>query len=120
MSELVQEGFHLAQCQQCRIVVGGFREVHHHAHVRSHVHALAVNILSLVFSHPCSALLAVAGVEIGVEHGQIRTVAVEHLVSLNVGMIHLDVLVFAECDAIEPCGKSEHSVNHLVEFEIRP
>src|SRR5574344_1631073 len=41
VSELVQESLHLSQCQQCRFVVGGLCEVHHHAHMRSHVHSLA-------------------------------------------------------------------------------
>ena len=35
-------------------------------------------------------------------------------------MIHLDVLVLAECDAVEPVGKSEYSFYDLVKFEVRP
>ena len=120
VSEFVQECLNLAQGEQCRFLVGGFCEVHHHAHVRTYVHSLAVDELSLVFGHPGSALLALAGMEVGIEYRQIRTVAVEHLVCLHVGVIHLDVLVFAECDAVEPCCQAEYAFNHLVQFEVRP
>ena len=118
MSELVQEGLHLAQCEQGRFVVGRFREVHHHAHVWSDVHPLLRDPLSLVFGHPCSTLFALAGVEVGIEHGEIASVAVEHLIRLHVGVVDGNILVLLEGDAIEFVGESEHAADHLVQFKI--
>ena len=100
VAELVQECLHLAQRQQSRFFVGGFGQVHHHTYVRTYVHALAVDPLTLEFSHPCAALLALSRMEVGVEHSQIRAVLVKHFVCLYVGMIHLNVLVLLECDAV--------------------
>ena len=100
VSEFVEESLHLAQCQQRRLLGSRFREVHHHANVWSHVLPLLVNPLSLIFRHPCSALLSLARMEVGIEHGEIRTVLVEHLVCLHVGMIDGDVLVLLECYAV--------------------
>ena len=33
-------------------------------------------------------------------------------------MVYLNVLVLLECDAVEACGESEHSLNHLRQFEV--
>ena len=41
--------------------------------------------LTLEFGHPSTALFALAWEEIGIEHGKIAAIAVEYLVSLNVG-----------------------------------
>ena len=118
MSELMKECLHLAQRQQSRLFGSRLSQIHHHAYVRTYVHALAVNPLTLEFGHPCTALLALARMEVGVEHSQIRAVLVEHLVCLNVGMIHLDVLVLLECDAVEACGESEHALYNFRQFEV--
>ena len=119
MSEFVEEGLHFRECQQGRLFLGGFREVHHYADVRPHIDALAVDILSLVFRHPGAALLPFAGMEVGVEHGQEGTILVEHLVGLHVGMIHGNVLVLLEGDAIEAVGQSEDTVDDPRQLEIR-
>ena len=100
MAKLVQEGLHLAKCQQSRFLGCWLRQVHHHAYVRTHVHALAVYPLTLKFGHPCAALLALAWVEVGIEHGKVRAVLIEHLVSLDVGVVHLYVLCLLERYAV--------------------
>ena len=81
--------------------------------MRPYVFALAVDPLSLIFCHPCTALFALARMEVGVEHGKIRAVLVEHLVGFHVGMVNLYVLVLLECYAVESVGKSEHALNDL-------
>ena len=118
VSELVQEGFHLAQCQQCRLLVGRFRQVHHHTDVRTYVFALLGNPLTLILRHPGTALFTLAGMEIGIEHSQIASVLVEHLVGFHVGMIHRDILVLLERDAIQAVGQSEHTVYHFRQLKI--
>ena len=113
VAELMQECLHLSQRQKRWFLGGGLREIHHHTYMRSHVHSLAVDELSLVFGHPCSSLLALAGVEVGIEHGEERTIAVEHLVCFHVGMIHRNVFALLERNAVEAVGKSEHAVDNL-------
>ena len=114
----MEECLHLAESQQSRLFGCRLREVHHHADVRTYVYALAVNPLSLKFCHPCSSLLALARMEVGIEHGEIRSVAVVHLIRLYVGMIHGDVLVLLECDAVQTVGKAEYSVYHARQLEV--
>ena len=58
--------------------------------------------------------------EIGIEDGEIRTVLVEDLIGLHVGMIDRNILVLLEGDAIETVGQAEHAVDDLRQFEIRP
>ena len=79
----------------------------------AHVHSLAVNPLSLIFGHPCTALLALAGVEVSIEHRKIAAIVVEHLVGLDIGMIHRDGTVLFERDAVEAVGQSEHALDNL-------
>ena len=79
--------------------------------MRTHVLALLVDALSLVLRHPGAALLTFAGVEVGIEDGEVGTVAVKHLVGLHVGMVDGDVLVLLERDAVQTVGQSEHAVD---------
>ena len=118
VSELVEESLHLAECEQGGFLVGGLGEIHHHAHVRPHIVALAVYPLPLKLGHPSPALLAFTRMEIGVEHGPIAAVLVEHLVGLHIGVVDGDVVIFLERDAVEPVGQSEHPVDHPVEPEV--
>ena len=119
VSEFMQEGLHFAQCEQSRLFLGRLRQIHHHAHVGSHVHSLPVYPLSLVFRHPGSSLLSLSGVEVGIEHGEVFPVVVKHLICLHIGVVHWYLLVLLERDAIQSVCQSEHSVNHLVQFQIR-
>ena len=70
VTKLVEEGLHLAQRQQRRLLCRRLREVHHHRNMGTHIHALPVDILSLILGHPCPTLLTLAGVEVGIEHSQ--------------------------------------------------
>ena len=114
----MEEGLHLAQCQQGRLLFCRLGEVHHHRDVRTDVLALLVDILSLIFRHPGTALLALAGVEISVEDGEIAAILVEHLVSLDVRMVNRNVLVLLEGDAVQLVGKTEDTAYHLRQFEV--
>ena len=75
--------------------------------------ALAVDPLALEFGHPSTALFSLAWEEIGIEHGKIAAIAVEYLVSLNVGMINWDVVIGFKGYAIEAIGQTKHAVYHL-------
>ena len=129
MAELMEEGLHLSQCQQGRFLVSRFREIHHHTDVRPYIlhiirsegllHVLTLHPLALVFRHPGTSLLTLAGMEVGIKDGEIRTVLVEHLVGFHVRMIDRDILVFLECDAVETIGKTKHATNDLRQLEIR-
>ena len=57
--------------------------------------------------------------EVGIEYGEIGTVAIEHLVGFHVGVVDRDVLVLLEGDAVEAVGKAENAVNHLRQLKIR-
>ena len=114
----MEEGLDLAQSQQRRLVGGRFREIHHHTDVRTDVFALPRYPLPLIIGHPRAALLAFSRMEIGVEHGEIRTVFVEHLVGFHVGMIDGNRLVFLERDAVESRGEGENAVDDFFESEI--
>ena len=87
--------------------------------MRPNVVALTVNPLPLELGHPSTPLLAFSREEVGIEHGQIRSVTVENFVSLDVGMVNGDVVVGLEGDAIQAIGQSEHAIDNLREFEIR-
>ena len=87
--------------------------------MRAHVFSLSGYPLSLKLCHPRSALLAFARVEVGIEQCKIFSVFVEHLVGFHIWVIYWYLLIFAECDVVEPCGKSEHSVDNLAELKIR-
>ena len=119
VAKLMQESLHLTQGQQCGFVLRRFRQVHHHRDVWTDVFTFSVDILSLIFRHPRTALLAFARMEVGIEHSEERAVLIEHLVSLDVRMIDGNVLVLLECDAIQLIGQSEDTVNHPLQFEIR-
>ena len=118
MAELMEERLHLAQRQQCRLVVRRLRQIHHHRHVRPHVLTFLIYILSLVFGHPCPTLLAFAWMEISIEDGEVRAVLVEHLVGFHVGVIDGYVLVLLERDAIQAVCQSEDAVDDLVQLEV--
>ena len=99
MSEFVQERVHLRRREQCRLVLRGLGEVHDQRDVRAAVCAVFLP-LSFVFCHPCSRMFAFSRVEIHVEHGQVRAVAVEYFVCLHIGVIDGDAVVFLECYAV--------------------
>ena len=128
VAELMEEGLHLAQCQQGRLFFRGLRKVHHHRDMGAHVldvtrtegllHVLALHPLSLIGGHPCPTLLTLARMEVGIEDCQEGTVLIEHLVSLHIWMVDGDVLVLLEGDAIQAIGQTKHTIDHLGEFEI--
>ena len=70
VAKLMQEGLHLAQRQQGGFVLRRFRQVHHHRDVWTDVFTFSVDILSLIFRHPRTALLAFARMEVGIEDGE--------------------------------------------------
>ena len=119
MPELVQESLHLTQCQQGRFFIRRLGEVHHQRRVRTHVVALAVYPLTLKFGHPGTALLALAREEVGIQHGQIRAVAVRNLVGFHVGVIHRDVFVLLEGDAVQAGSQSEDALDDVLQLEVR-
>ena len=81
MAEFVKECLHFAQREQGWVLGSRLREIHHHADVRSHILlgaylaivelAFLLNPLALELGHPGSSLLALARIEVGIEHSQI-------------------------------------------------
>ena len=119
VAKLVEEGLHLAQSEQRRLLRGGLGEVHHHRHMRTHVLALLVDILSLILGHPCPTLLAFAWMEVGIEHSQEGAVLIEHFVGFHIRMIDWNVLVLLERDAIQTVGQAKHAIDDFLQLEIR-
>ena len=119
VAELMKECLHFTECQQGRLLLRGLGEVHHHADVRTDVLTFLVDILSLKLRHPRTALLALARMEISIEYGQERAVLVEHLVRLDVGMIHGNVLVFLEGYSVQLVSQSEDPLDDVLQLEIR-
>ena len=113
VSELMQESFHLTECQQSRLVFCWFGEIHYHTDVWTNILTSAIYALSFVFRHPGTSLLSLAGVEVGIEHSKERPIFVKHLISLYVRMVNRYVFVFFESDTIKTVGKSEYTLYHL-------
>ena len=86
--------------------------------MRADVLALAVDELSLIFCHPCTALLALAGVEVGIEDSQEAAVLVEHLVGLDVRVVDGDVLVLLESDAVQSVSQSEDTFDDIGQLKV--
>ena len=130
VSELVEEGLYLAQRQQGGFLGRGFGEVHHHRDMGTDIlHIIwtegllcieAFLPLALIFRHPGTGLLALTGMEVGIEDGEEATILVEDLVGLHVGMIDGDFLVFLEGDAVETVGEAKDTVDDLRQLEIGP
>ena len=60
--------------------------------------------LALVFGHPGSTLLTLAGMEIGIEYSQERAILIKHLVSLYIRVINGDILVLLKGDTVQTIG----------------
>ena len=119
VAELMQESLHLAQCQQGRLLCRRLREIHHHTDMRAVIHPLTIDPLSTILRHPCPTLLAFTRMEIGIEHGEEGAILVKHLVSLHIGMIDGNLLIFLEGDAIKTVCQSEDTIDNFRQFEIR-
>ena len=74
---------------------------------------LALYPLALIFCHPSTPLLALARMEIGIEHSEERTVFIKHLIGFNIRMIDGNVLVLLKGDAVETISQSEDATNHF-------
>ena len=118
VTEFMQEGFHLAQCEQRGLILGGFGEIHGDAYMRPMILSVLIDILFGITGHPGTALLVFSGVEVGIEHTQIRSVLIQYLICFHIGMIHGDVLAQMEGDAIQTCGQSENALLHIFQLEV--
>ena len=94
----------------------------HILHVLRSERFLRINALlplSLILCHPCTSLLSLTWMEVGIEYSKERSVLVKYLVCLNIWMIYWYILILLECDAIQTVSQSEHAINNLRQFEIR-
>ena len=119
MPEFVQERLHLGQREQGRFLVGWLGQVHDQTYVRPDIVPAPVYPLALKFCHPCTALLALAWVEVGIEYGQIASVAVQDLVGLDIGVVDRDIFALMERDTIQGSGQSEHAPDDIFQLEVR-
>ena len=118
MAELMKECLNLTKSKESRLLVGWFREIHHHTNMRTHILTLQVNPLSLILRHPCTSLLSLTWMEVSKEDSKIRTILIEYLVCLHIRMIYRYFLVFLERNAIKTCCKPEYSLDDIIQFEI--
>ncbi len=118
VTEFMEEGLHFAQGQQGGFVGSGLGEVHGDADVRATVFAVSLPLV-LVFGHPCARLFRFARMEVGIEHRQVTAVLVEHLKRLYVGVIHRNLSILFERDAVKAMCQAEDTVNHLLQREVR-
>ena len=70
--------------------------------------------LAPVLGHPGSALFALAGEEISVEHGQEAVVTVKHLIGLHLRVEYGNVGALVEPYAVESAGECKDTVTHTV------
>ena len=119
MTKLMEEGLHLAQCQQSGFLGGWLCEIHHHTDMGTHILTFLIDILALVLCHPSPTLLAFARMEVCIEHSQIAAIFIKNLVGFHVRMIDGDSLIFLEGDAVKAVSQTEDAVNHLVQLEVR-
>ena len=119
MTELVQEGLHLAQGEQGGTFLGGFGEVHHYGHDGTHVLAgLVFNPLFAVCGHPGTGLLVGTGMEVGKKNGQERTVGILHAVCHHIGVVHRNVCGTFKGNAIQTCCQTEDTILYLLQLEV--
>ena len=118
VTELVEEGLHLTQCQQGRFLLRRLGKVHHHTDLRTNILALTVDPLTLIFCHPCPTLLAFARMEVGIEYCQERAVLIENLVGLHVRMIDGNIFVLFEANAIQTVSQAKDAIDDLRQLKI--
>ena len=109
----MQEGFHLAQGEQGRLVCRGFGEVHHQTDMGTAVAPLVVYPLSFELRHPSPSLLALARIEVRIEHRKKTSVFVIDFVGLYVGVIHRYFCIGLETDTIEFGGQPKHTLDDI-------
>ena len=118
VAELVEQRLHFLDAQQRRGVARRPREV---AHVDDDgADALAVR--EPLFAKPAAPgahALPGAGVVVGVEHAEVRSVGVLHLERLHLGVIGRQVGARHEREPVQPVGHVEDALAHLVELEVR-
>ena len=115
----MQESIHFRECQQGRLVLGWFGEIHGDGHMRTAVASVVVYPLFFVTGHPGTRTLAFTRMEVGIEYSQETSVSVEHLIRLYVRMIYRNFLVFLESDAIQAGSQSEYTGFYTTQFEVR-
>ena len=73
----------------------------------TYVYTIIIDKLILEFRHPCSRLLALARMEIGIEHSKVFSVVVKNLICLHVAVVYWNLCIFLERYAIECCCETE-------------
>ena len=81
--------------------------------MRTTVVAFMINPLPFEFSHPRTALLTFARVEISIENSKKTAVFVENLIRFYVRVIDRNIVVGFECDAIETGGKAKNTFDYI-------
>ena len=88
--------------------------------MRPHTVARSRNALIAETSHPCTRALAVTREKVGIYYTYIFTVIIFYLISLDIGMIYFYIRIICKRQAIQFGSESEHTVNDIVQFKIRP
>ena len=104
VTELMKECINLRESQQRRLFCRRLREIHRNRNMRAAVGSVTFYPLLFIACHPCSRAFSGTRMEVGIEHSQIASVFIEHLVRLYVGVIYRNLLILFERDAIESCS----------------
>ena len=119
MAELVEQGLDLVQAEQGRRVVGGGGEVADQVD-----HGVDLDprrtVLAAEPAAPGALALALARVVVHVDHRGVRSVGLEDLEDLGVGVRPGHVLERLEGQTVEPVGDVEDAVADVAELEVGP
>ncbi len=118
MAELVEQRAHFFERQQRRLVTGRPREVADVGDDRPD-HLAVAHRAAAHAAGPRADALAGPRVEVGVEHRQVRAVAVLHLVRLHLGVVDGEVRPRHEGEAIELVRDVERALQHAIQLEVR-
>ena len=117
MSELVEHGLHLIECEEARLAVNRLREVADIHDYRTDFLALD-DLLVHEVVHPCSAPLGAAREVVCEKDANKASVCICHLETLYVRMIYRNAVELLEVKAEELVGSIEYSSTHILHLEI--
>ena len=119
MSELVEHGGGLIECQKRRLTGCRLGKVADIDDNRPYILPVAVHILIAEIAHPCPATLFRTRIIVGKKYADKRAVKIRDLESLHIGIIGRDAVKLLEIQPIKPVGRLEYTFPYILHPEIR-
>ena len=113
MSELMEEGLHLIESQERRLVGCRLCKVADIHDYRTHAKLLLHEV-----GHPCTTSLRAAREIVCKDHSDERTVCIGNLEAFHIRMVYRNVLELLILETPELCGKVKHTLTHILHLEV--